>query len=249
MIKQEKVAAFKASSSVVEIIVIVIWLSKLCTFIFGPVERDINLMATITRSLCVCWVHLLAEFIEFVKVMSGHGFSCSLESFFEVISSNDWHWVFCLHSFILGRSRLSSKRAACLLSRDCLSDGGFCGTLAELCNIGTSEVLSQLSAEVESDIRRKRTFSEVCFKDVGSRTFVRQRDVDELIETTWADQSFIKDIRSVGCTNEEKILFDTCAVHLSQKLVEHTVTCSTASSTRTSSSTNGIKLIEEKYTW
>jgi len=77
---------------------------------------------------------------------------------------------------------------------------------------------------------------------------IRERNVDKLIETARTDKGLIKDIRSVGSSNEEKILLGTSTIHFGKELIKNTIGSATSVSHRGASSlTNGIKFIEEKY--
>jgi hypothetical protein len=139
-----------------------------------------------------------------------------VEGFFEVSTSDDWHWVFgCFHIGI-SISVVSSKSSSVFFSRYCVSDGSLCSALAKLGDIGTREVLSQFRHEVEGYVWCNWTLSEYCFENVPSCTFVWQRDVNQLIKTTRSDKSLIQDIWSVGCADKEEILLNTCTVHFSK---------------------------------
>ena len=146
-----------------------------------------------------------------------------MEGFFEVSTGDDWNWVFSCFHFGISVGVVSSKTSSVFFSSDCVSDSSLCGALAKLGDIGTCEVLSQLRHEVERDVWCNWTLSEYCFEDVLSCTFVWQRDINQLIETTRSDQGFIQDIWSICRANEEKILFNTCTIHFSKQLVEYTV--------------------------
>lgn len=165
--------------------------------------------------------------------MSGNRSTRGLESFLEVISSDHWDWVLnSLHiSIVSVFTILSSQSSALFLSGDTFSNGSLGGPLAQFCDIGTSEVLGQLSTELECNVGGDGTLSEVGLEDVDSGTLIRQWDIDELIETTRSDKSFIKNVWSVCSTDEEQILFRTCTVHFSQKLVKHSITSATTTST------------------
>ena len=54
---------------------------------------------------------------------------------------------------------------------------------------------------------------------------VRQRDIDELIQSTGTQDGRINNVRSIGGSNDEDILLGTHTIHLGQDLVDDSVSC------------------------
>jgi len=122
-------------------------------------------------------------------------------------------------------------------------------TLTQFCNICTREFVRNISKMFILDIRCNWGFSKGCLKNVLTSTFIRQGDVDKLIETARSNQSLIEDIRSICGTNEKEILLGACTIHLSQQLIQYAVSCTRVSLTCASSTTYGVQFIEEEHTW
>ena len=52
---------------------------------------------------------------------------------------------------------------------------------------------------------------------------IRQRDVDKLVQSSGTKDGWINDVRPVGGSNDEHILLIAHSVHLSEHLIDHTV--------------------------
>lgn len=143
-----------------------------------------------------------------------------MECLLEMGASDDGYWVFRLHVCVC---LSTGQTSAIFFGGNCVSDGGFGSALAELGDISASEVLSEFGHEVERDVGGNGRLAKHGLEDVLASTLVRKRDVDELVQTAWADQGLVENIWSVGCTDEEKIFLDSCTVHLSQQLVQDSV--------------------------
>lgn len=85
-----------------------------------------------------------------------------------MISGDHWNRVFnAFHVGIIGcLTVLSSKSSAVFLSCNGLSDSGLGSSLTKLSDIGTSEVLGKLGAEIEGDVGGHWTLSKVGLEDV-----------------------------------------------------------------------------------
>ena len=91
--------------------------------------------------------------------------------------------------------------------------------------------------------------SEVCFEDLLSRLLVRERNVNQLIETSGSKNSRVYDVGSVGCTYDENVLLAAHAIHFCQNLIDHAICCSSSiTNTASSSLSNRIQLIKEEDT-
>ena len=149
-----------------------------------------------------------------------------------MISRDHGNWVlYTLHIRIIRLLTIfGSQPSAFFLCCDAFPNGSLGGPLAQLSDIGSCEVLGKLGTELKGDIRCDWTLSQVGFKDVDSGTLVWQWDVNELIETTRSDEGLIEDIWSICGSDEEQILLLSGTVHLGQKLVKHSITSATATS-------------------
>lgn len=134
-----------------------------------------------------------------------------------------------------------------LIGRDAVSDSGFGCTLAKLSDVGTRKVSGQLGTEIEGHIWVDWGLFATCLEDVDAGTLVGKGDVNQLVETSGSNKSFIKNIGSVCSSNEEQILFYTGTVHFGEELIEHTVTSATAAGVSASLHTDGVEFVEEKH--
>merc|ERR1740139_2171416 len=178
--------------------------------------------------------------------MGGHTASGRVESLLEMGTGDHGHGVLNILFHVGVFAGFGGRTTAFLLGSDGVADGGLGSALAELGDIGTGEVLGEVSAEIEGYIGSNGTLSEHGDEDVLPGWLIGQRDVDELIESTGTDQSLVKNIRSVSSSDEEKIFLHARTVHLGQKLVKNSVSGSTAAPSAASGGTNGIKLVEEE---
>lgn len=93
------------------------------------------------------------------------------------------------------------------------------------------------------------TLAQVSLQNTDPALLVRQRDVDELIQTSRPQDGRVNDVWSVCGTNDEDILLAGHTVHLSQDLVDDAVSCSsTISHVATSGLGYGVQLIKEQDT-
>ncbi len=134
-----------------------------------------------------------------------------------------------------------------LIGRDAVSDSGLGCSLAKLSDVGTREASGQLGAEIEGHIWVDRSLFATCLENVYAGTLVGKRDVNQLVETSGSNKSFIKNIGSICSSNEEQILFNTGTVHFSEELIEDTVTSATAAGVSASLHTDGVEFVEEKH--
>ena len=69
-----------------------------------------------------------------------------------------------------------------------LPDGELAGSLADLCQVGPGESLCHLGQEGEVDILGDGTLPQVGLENGHPGALVRQRDVDELVQTARSEQ-------------------------------------------------------------
>lgn len=94
------------------------------------------------------------------------------------------------------------------------------------------------------------TLAEIGLQDADPALLVRQWDVDELIQTARSQDGRVDDVWSVCGSNDEDVLLAGHSVHLSQDLVDDTVSCSTAISHVASTGLGyGVQLIKEQNAW
>ena len=115
-----------------------------------------------------------------------------------------------------------------------LPDGILARALADLSDICTAESLGVLGKSVQVNILSHRRLPEAGFEDLEPGLVIGQGDVDKLIKTPWPEQSRVNDVWPVGGTNDENSLLGIHAIHLSQQLVQHSVS-STSSITNAAS--------------
>lgn len=89
-----------------------------------------------------------------------------------------------------------------------------------------------------------------CHGGTGQRNLhTRQRNVDELIQTTGTQQSRVDLIGTVGSADDEYVLLCVHTIHLSKNLVQNTVTStSTIASAGSTRFRDGVQFIEEHDT-
>ena len=58
-------------------------------------------------------------------------------------------------------------------------------------------------------------------------SLVRKRDVDELVQPPGTENGWVNDVRPVGGSNDEHILLLAHPIHLSEDLVDDTISCTT----------------------
>jgi hypothetical protein len=114
-----------------------------------------------------------------------------------------------------------------LLGSDGIADGRLGRALAELRKVGPAEALGLLSDEGERDVGGDGRLLESGLEDVLPGGQVRQRDVNELIQSAWAQESLIQELRPVRGADEEHVLLDSHAIDLGQQLVHDTVASTT----------------------
>lgn len=152
-----------------------------------------------------------------------------------MLSGDDWDGVFNVSHVLVSIWVLLEECLSLLISFNGLPDGSLGGSLAQFSEICSCESLGQLGEELKGDVGGNGTLSQDSLQHTGSGWLVWEGDVDQLVETTRSDEGLIEDVRSVGSSNEEEVLLDTDSVHLSEQLVQHSVSCSTCISLRASS--------------
>lgn len=94
------------------------------------------------------------------------------------------------------------------------------------------------------------TLAEVGLQDADPALLVGQRDVDELVKTARSQDGRINDVWSVCSADDEHVLLARHSIHLSQDLVDDTVSSSTAISHIAAAGLGyGVQLIKEQNTW
>ncbi len=130
-----------------------------------------------------------------------------------------------------------------------ISNSGFGCFLANFGQISTWKSISNLSDKSEINISGDRSFSQICFQNSYSGRKIWKRDINKLVQSSWSQQSFIQNFRSVGGSNEEDIFFRSHSVHFSQKLVHNSISsASCVSSSWTSGRTHWVQFIEKQHT-
>lgn len=87
-----------------------------------------------------------------------------------------------------------------------LTDSELSSALANLTDIGTRETVRVFGNDVEVDIGSNGRLAELCLENVETRALVGQRNVDQLVETAWTQQSGVDLVWTVGGTNDEDVL-------------------------------------------
>lgn len=91
--------------------------------------------------------------------------------------------------------------------------------------------------------------AEVGLQDADPALLIGQGDIDELIEAARSQDGRVNDVWSVCGSDDEDILLARHSIHLSQDLVDHTVSSSAAITyIATTSLSYGVELIKEENT-
>mmetsp|Transcript_33479 Transcript_33479/g.109694 ORF Transcript_33479/g.109694 Transcript_33479/m.109694 type:complete len:465 (+) Transcript_33479:258-1652(+) len=200
--------------------------------------RPLDVQRAIPAGVLVEGVELLPELVVLREVVLCYRATGSSESLLEVLPAD---LVSRIHGIIITCLQLFGS--------DGISNCSLGGPLAQLGQVGTTEALRLLCDERHGHVRSDRRFLERGIQDALASRQVRQRDVDELVKTARSEQRLVQELGTVGRTDEEDVLLHTDAVDLRQELVHHTVTSTTgiAASTRATSCTNGVQLVEEQH--
>jgi len=96
-----------------------------------------------------------------------------------------------------------------------VSNSWFSSFLADFSEISTRETISDLSDEVQVDVTGNWSLTESSLEDTETRGLIRERNVNQLIESAWTNDGFIENLRAISSSNEEEILLGIHTVHFS----------------------------------
>lgn len=100
-------------------------------------------------------------------------------------------------------------------------------SLANLCDVSSTEALSIFGQCSQINIFRDRWFSQAGFKNLITRLLIRERNINQLVKTTWPKKCWVNNVRSIGSPNYEHSLFCRHAIHFSKKLVQNPISSTT----------------------
>merc|ERR1711936_32324 len=164
----------------------------------------------------------LAEHLVLLDVIVGHGAPGELHGLLEVLLCDLWDRVLVIINVHSG-SLLLSLLFPPDLGVDALPDGKLAGPLADLSQVGTGESLGHLGQEGQVDLLGDGALPQVGLEDGHPGSLVRQRDVDELVQTAGPQDGGVDDVWPVGGSDDEDVLLAAHPVHLSQDLVDDSV--------------------------
>mmetsp|Transcript_71722 Transcript_71722/g.232150 ORF Transcript_71722/g.232150 Transcript_71722/m.232150 type:complete len:264 (+) Transcript_71722:73-864(+) len=182
-------------------------------------------------------VKLFPELVKLGKVIAGHGTAGAGKCLLKVLPAN------------LALSLSVHGVVACpeLFRGDGIPDGRFSSPLAKFSQIGATEALCLLCNEGEGHVGSYGRLLERRLQNSLPRGQVRQRDVDELIETAWPQQCFVQELWTVGRANEKDVFLHAHTVDFSQQLIHHAVPGTAGIALRGAAGrADGVQLIEEE---
>src|SRR5699024_5390461 len=107
--------------------------------------------------------------------------------------------------------------------------------------ISTTEAMRNFSHISKIDFLGDRRLAKVGLQDGLARLFIWERDINELVQPTRSEDCRINDVWTIGGTNNENIFLASHAIHLSEDLINDSVSGSTSiSNTATSGFGNRI---------
>mmetsp|Transcript_20519 Transcript_20519/g.36817 ORF Transcript_20519/g.36817 Transcript_20519/m.36817 type:complete len:441 (+) Transcript_20519:3071-4393(+) len=130
---------------------------------------------------------------------------------------------------------------------DVFADRGLARALTDLGDVGAGESVGEAGEGVEIHVASHGRLAETGLEDLEPGFVIRQRNVDQLVQTTGAKESRVDDVGTVGGADDEDGLLGVHTVHLGQQLVEDTVRRATGVAGRTSTlHGDGIELVEKE---
>ena len=150
--------------------------------------------------------------VRWVKVSSHPKYVHAVEWFFQVLKRD------CV--------KLNQKRQKEYLLY-VLSYSILACSLANFCDISSTEALSIFGQCSQIDIFWDRWFSQAGFKDLKTWLLIRERNINQLVKTTRPQKCWVNYVRSVGSPNYEHGLLCRHAIHFSKKLVQNPISSTT----------------------
>eukprot|EP00906_Rhabdomonas_costata_P002090 RCo003296 len=135
------------------------------------------------------------------------------------------------------------------LLRNAFLDRQLAGPLADRGDIGTRKPVGLLCQEHKVHIGCDRGLPQDGLENVDAGLFVRQGDVDQLVQSPRPHDRRIDDVRPVGGTDDEHALLGAHSVHLGEDLVDHAVPRAPSVATRgaPTGARNTVQLVEEQH--